>query len=319
MSTAVARPTAQLHHQQQQQQQQQTLMTKYRKLEKIGEGTYGKVYLALNQETGEKVALKKMVFETEDEGIPSTALREVALLKELSGHPNVVALLEVGYVKKTLLLVFPFVDNDLKRHMDTIGITPRDTKNFMWQLLSGVLFCHQRRVLHRDLKPQNILISKEGQVQLADFGLGRAFSVPINQYTHEVVTLWYRAPEILLGQADYSMPIDVWSLGCIFAEMLCLKPLFPGDSEIDQLFRIFRMLGTPTNEIWPGFQQLPHYQPMFPPYPITQLRTHYAPLEKEDVVAFDLLEQMLIYHPPQRITIKAAMKAAYFDDLEDTS
>ena len=118
-----------------------------------------------------------------------------------------------------------------------------------------MLFCHQRRVLHRDLKPQNLLIDKSGAIKLADFGLARAFGIPVRVYTHEVVTLWYRAPEILLGSNKYSCPVDIWSIGCIFAEMANKRPLFQGDSEIDQLFRIFRVLRTPNEEIWPGINR----------------------------------------------------------------
>jgi len=276
----------------------------------------GKVYLAENRETGEKVALKKMTFDTEDEGIPSTALREVSLLKELSGHPNVVALLEVIYLKKTLYLVFPFLETDLKHFMDTRGVTPLEAKKFTWQLLNGVHFCHKRRILHRDLKPQNILLSKDGVVQLADFGLGRAVSLPLRQYTNEVVTLWYRAPEILLGQESYSTPIDLWSIGCIFCEMLTRKPLFPGDSEIDQLFRIFRTLGTPTDEMWPGVRQLPNFLPIFPTYREQPLRSHFPEIAGQESVAFALLEEMLIFNPARRISVKAALNHVCFLNLE---
>ncbi len=243
-------------------------------------------------------------------------MREVSLLKELSGHPNVVALLEVIYLKKTLYLVFPFLKTDLKQHMDSIGVSPLDAKKFTWQLLNGVHFCHKRRVLHRDLKPQNILISKDGVVQLADFGLGRAVSLPLRQYTNEVVTLWYRAPEILLGQESYSTPIDLWSIGCIFCEMLTKKPLFPGDSEIDQLFRIFRTLGTPTDDMWPGVRQLPNFHPIFPSYREQQLRSHFPDVAEQESVAFDLLEEMLIFNPARRISVKAALAHVYFENLD---
>merc|ERR1712107_679277 len=128
-------------------------------------------------------------------------------------------------------------------------------KSYTYQILQAMLFCHQRRVLHRDLKPQNLLIDQNGAIKLADFGLARAFGVPVRVYTHEVVTLWYRAPEILLGCAKYSTPIDIWSLGSIVADMIGGKPLFQGDSEIDQLFKTFRILGTPNEQSWPGVTQ----------------------------------------------------------------
>lgn len=143
-----------------------------------------------------------------------------------------------------LYLVFEFLDQDLKKYMDSVG-GPLDRmliKSYMYQLLEAMLFCHQRRVFHRDLKPQNLLIDKDGVLKVADFGLARAFGVPITTYTHEVLTLWYRAPEILLGGKHYSPAVDMWSIGCIFAELCNRQALFPGDSEIDQLFKIFRFV-----------------------------------------------------------------------------
>jgi serine/threonine protein kinase len=134
----------------------------------------------------------------------------------------------------------------------------------MYQLLLSIFFCHSHRVLHRDLKPQNLLIDRKGALKLADFGLGRAFGIPLRTYTHEVVTLWYRPPEILLGSKMYACPVDMWAVGCIFAELVTRRPLFPGDSEIDELFKIFRVLGTPTEETWPNVVNLPDYKPSFP-------------------------------------------------------
>ena len=195
-------------------------MERYQKMEKIGEGTYGVVYKAKDRVTGEIIALKKIRLEAEDEGIPSTAIREISLLKELQ-HPNIVRLYDVVHTERKLTLVFEFLDQDLKKYLDVCdsGLGLPILKSFLFQLLTGVAYCHHHRVLHRDLKPPNLLINREGQLKLADFGLARAFGIPVRSYTHEVVTLWYRAPDVLLGSRKYSTPVDIWSVGCIFAEM----------------------------------------------------------------------------------------------------
>ncbi|KAF9358648.1 Cyclin-dependent kinase 3, partial [Mortierella sp. NVP85] len=206
----------------------------YQKMEKIGEGTYGVVYKAYQSGTDKAVALKKIRLENADEGVPSTAIREISLLKELK-HINVVQLLDIIHDETKLYLVFEFLELDLKKYVDRVhtttgggaGLPIHQVKELLFQLLQGVEFCHGRRILHRDLKPQNLLIDDKQTLKLADFGLARAFGIPLRTYTHEVVTLWYRAPEILLGSRHYSTAVDMWSVGCIFAEMVTRKALFP--------------------------------------------------------------------------------------------
>lgn len=285
----------------------------YLKIDKIGEGTYGVVYKARNRSTGRLVALKKIRLETEAEGVPSTAIREISLLKELE-HPNVVSLIDVIHTNRKLYLVFEFIDMDLRKYMDsTAEQMPLElVKNYIWQLLRGVAYCHSHRVLHRDLKPQNLLVDRNGGIKLADFGLARAFGVPVRMYTHEVITLYYRPPEILLGAKYYSTAIDVWSLGCIFAEMLTKKPLLPGDSEIDQLYKIFQLLGTPSDSEWTGYSALPDYQTCFP---IWKKKDLGEPLGlSSDNEAVQLLEKMLIYDPAKRIAAKKAMQSLFFEN-----
>eukprot|EP01125_Pyxidicula_operculata_P014967 TRINITY_DN5052_c0_g1_i3.p1 TRINITY_DN5052_c0_g1~~TRINITY_DN5052_c0_g1_i3.p1 ORF type:complete len:296 (+),score=58.76 TRINITY_DN5052_c0_g1_i3:15-902(+) len=287
-------------------------MDKYEKLQKIGEGTYGVVYKAKDKFTNRFVALKKIRLEHEDEGVPSTAIREISILKELT-HPNVVNLLDVCNFDNKLYLVFEFLDQDLKKYMDSVPMLDAElVKSYTHQLLTGLLFCHQRRILHRDLKPQNLLIDKKGTLKLADFGLARAFCVPVRPYTHEVITLWYRAPEILLGSQAYSTPVDIWSAGCIMAEMITKRPLFPGDSEIDQLFKIFRILGTPTEDTWKGVTSFPDYKPTFPQWKRQELASVVPNAEPE---ALDLLASMLAYEPHRRISAKEALQLSYFKGL----
>ncbi|EEF42298.1 CDK, putative [Ricinus communis] len=312
-------------------------MEKYEKLEKVGEGTYGKVYKAKDRVTGQIVALKKTRLEMDEEGIPPTALREVSLLQMLSQSLYVVRLLSVEHVdvnsaddnninkenaisKSNLYLVFEYLDTDLKKFIDSHRKGPKPTplapgliQSFLFQLCKGVAHCHSHGVLHRDLKPQNLLLDQEkGILKIADLGLGRAFTVPLKSYTHEIVTLWYRAPEVLLGSTHYSTAVDMWSVGCIFAEMARRQALFPGDSEFQQLLHIFRLLGTPTEKQWPGVTSFRdwHVYPQWEPQNLARAVSSLGP----DGV--DLLSEMLKYDPAERISAKAAMDHPYFDSLD---
>ena len=185
----------------------------------------------------------------------------------------------------------------------------------LFQLLAGVAFCHDRRVLHRDLKPQNLLVNKDGELKLADFGLARAFGIPVRSYTHEVVTLWYRAPDVLMGSRKYSTPVDIWSVGCIFGEMSAGRPLFPGTSDQDQLQRIFKVLGSPNEVEWPSVVDLPEYKPEWSANPHPKLCLDVL-TPKLDPNGLALLTEMLQYDPAKRCTAKNAMKHPYFDDLD---
>lgn len=289
-------------------------MNKYQPLEKIGQGTYGVVYKAKDKKTGELLALKKIRLEAEDEGIPSTAIREISLLKQLQ-HENIVRLYDVVHTERKLTLVFEFLDQDLKKYLDACGdkgIEPFTIKSFLFQLLRGVDYCHEHRVLHRDLKPQNLLINMEGDLKLADFGLARAFGIPVRSFTHEVVTLWYRAPDVLMGSRNYSTPIDIWSVGCIFAEMVNGKPLFPGTTDNDQLWKIFQLLGSPDPRAWPSVVKLPEYKTNMGDF-VAQPWIKICP--RLDKLGIDLLSRMLVYDPDKRVTAADAMKHPYFDDL----
>ena len=140
-------------------------------------------------------------------------------------------------------------------------------KSFMYQIFDGVAYCHSKKIIHRDLKPQNLLIEKSGKVKIADFGLARSFSIPIRAYTKEVLTLWYRAPELLLGNSEYSISVDIWSIGCIFAEMYLKRPLFQGESEMEQWTKINEILGSPTPDSWPDIVKMPGYNGINLGYP----------------------------------------------------
>uniref|UniRef100_A0A6B2LBW3 cyclin-dependent kinase n=1 Tax=Arcella intermedia TaxID=1963864 RepID=A0A6B2LBW3_9EUKA len=292
-------------------------MEKYKRTKKLGEGTYGVVYKAENIFTGEEVALKAIRLESEEEGVPCTAIREISLLKELD-HPNVVRLIEIIHDVDKLTLVFEFCDQDLKQHLDAhFGILDNTKiKFFLYQLLKGVEYCHKRRVLHRDLKPQNLLISKkDNTLKLADFGLARAFTVPVRNYSPEVVTLWYRAPEVLMGFKNYSTPIDMWSIGCIFAEMKNGKPLFTGKTTEQQLQSIFKGLGTPSVEDYPKIVELPGWSEDFPQYPGKSLQILVPGLDED---GYDLLGKLLQYDPAKRPSATEAINHPYLATVKST-
>lgn len=290
-------------------------MEKYRVTKKLGEGTYGVVRKAINKETDEAVALKNIRLESEDEGIPCTAIREIALLKELE-HPNIVKLLEIVHDIDKLTLVFEFCNQDLKKYIDDhFGIIPTaKMKSFLYQLLKGMTYCHSKRVLHRDLKPQNLLISADGSLKIADFGLARAFSVPVRNYSHEVVTLWYRAPEVLMGYQHYSTPIDMWSVGCIFAEMKNGKPLFSGKSSSDQLQKIFKSLGTVTPKVFPKVVDLPEWKNVDSDYEGKPIKELVMGLDDNGC---ELLSAFLHYDPSKRITAAQAQKHPYLKECHE--
>lgn len=286
----------------------------FTQLEKLGEGTYATVYKGRNRQTGQLVALKEIHLDSE-EGTPSTAIREISLMKELK-HPNIVDLYDVIHTENKLMLVFEYMDKDLKKYMDSRGdrgaLDPPTIRSFMFQLLLGIAFCHENRVLHRDLKPQNLLINSKGQLKLADFGLARAFGIPVNTFSNEVVTLWYRAPDVLLGSRQYNTSIDIWSAGCIMAEMYTGRPIFPGTTNEDQLLRIYRLMGSPSERTWPGISQLEHHKPTPQVYATQDLRLI---LSKIDAVGYDLLVKMLVMRPEGRIGAAEALSHPWFRDL----
>lgn len=277
----------------------------YVKLDKLGEGTYATVYKGRSKLTENLVALKEIRLEHE-EGAPCTAIREVSLLRDLK-HANVVTLHDIVHTPQCLTLVFEYLDRDLKQYLDDCGsvISMHNVK-----LLRGLAFCHRHKVLHRDLKPQNLLLSRRGDLKLADFGLARAKSIPTKTYSNEVVTLWYRPPDILLGSTEYSTQIDMWGVGCIFSEMVTGRPLFPGSTVEEQLHFIFRLLGTPTEETWPGIGANAEFRAhKYPPYPPEGL-LHHAPRLDHD--GADLLGQLLQFEGRRRLPAAEAMAHPFF-------
>lgn len=293
----------------------------FEKLSTIGRGSYGVVYKVRRKVSGDVLALKRVKLHRNtngfEDGVPSSSLREIAALKSLK-HPNILQLHEIIHTGANLYLLFEHLDQDLKRTLDESqsGLGLKVAKSYMWQLLKAIAFCHSRRILHRDLKLQNLLVNKDGTIKLADFGLARSMALPPRNCTKEVVTLWYRAPELLLGSNIYGPAVDIWSLGGICYEMITKKVLFPGDSEIDQLFKIFQVLGTPTETQWGEITKLPYYKSNFPRWPATEFEKllNIGQVNSCSEIA-DFLRTMLIYDPALRISAQEAMKHNFFDDL----
>ncbi|NWU72464.1 CDKL1 protein, partial [Pterocles burchelli] len=219
-------------------------MERYEKLGKVGEGAYGVVFKCRNKDTGQIVAIKKFLESEEDPVIRKIALREIRMLKQLK-HPNLVNLLEVFRRKRRLHLVFEYCDHTVLHELDKHprGVPEHLVKSITWQTLQAVNFCHKHNCIHRDVKPENILITKHSVVKLCDFGFARLLTGPSDYYTDYVATRWYRSPELLVGDTQYGPPVDVWAIGCVFAELLSGLPLWPGKSDVDQLYLIRRTLG----------------------------------------------------------------------------
>jgi len=279
------------------------------------------VYKARNKETNEVVALKRVRMDNEKEGFPITAIREIKILKVLN-HKNIVRLKEIvtseaseyNHGKGSIYMVMEFSDHDLTGLVDGgQRFTPPQIKCYMKQLLEGLMYCHKNKILHRDIKGSNLLINNQGQLQLADFGLARPFETDQHrQYTNRVITLWYRPPELLLGANVYGPSIDMWSTGCIFAELLLRRPILPGRNEYEQISLIFKMLGTPNDKTWPKVSSYPYYEMVTQQDPRAYQSRFKEKFSGLDPKAQDLLSKLLAMDPSQRISAKDALDHDYF-------
>ncbi|XP_057496087.1 probable serine/threonine-protein kinase At1g54610 isoform X1 [Actinidia eriantha] len=283
----------------------------YDKLAKVGQGTYSNVYKARDRDTGKIVALKKVRFDTSEPESVKFMAREIIMLQRLD-HPNIIQLegLATSRMQYSLYLVFDFMQSDLMRVISRQEgrLTEPQVKCYMQQLLSGLQHCHERGILHRDIKGSNLLIDKNGMLKIADFGLANIFQPRQKRpLTSRVVTLWYRAPELLLGSTDYGVGIDLWSAGCLLAEMFVGRPIMPGRTEVEQLHRIFKLCGSPTEDYWKRmkppttFRPPQQYKPSFQEY-FTNLPSS----------SFSLLTTLLALEPAYRGTAASALQNEFF-------
>ena len=288
----------------------------FEKLQRCGAGTYGTVYKARDKETGEIVALKKLRMSNDisKEGFPITSIREIKILKSIN-HVNIVRLKDVvvGSKPDSIFLAFEYCDHDLASLMDHMKrpFSESELKCLLLQLLRSVAHLHARFVLHRDLKLSNLLMTKGGVLKLADFGLARLFGYPLQTYTPKVVTLWYRAPEILLGVEKYHAAADCWAVGCIFGELLRHRPLLPGATELEQIEKIYALLGAPNDKIWPEYSKLPMVAslPFASKYKYNGLSSEFPSLS---AAGMHLLKGLLCYDPAKRLTAQQALDHPYF-------
>ncbi|GMR42520.1 hypothetical protein PMAYCL1PPCAC_12715 [Pristionchus mayeri] len=303
---------------------------KYEIVYQVGEGTYGQVYKAKDQATGVLVALKKVRLEHEREGFPITAVREIKILRELN-HKNVVKLLDIVTDKQTasdmrhdkgsFYLVFEYVDHDLMGLLESklIDFSDIQIASLFKQILQGLEYCHRIKFLHRDIKCSNILLNNKGEIKLADFGLARKQLGGEGErpYTNRVITLWYRPPELLLGEEHYGPAVDVWSAGCILGELYTKKPLFQGGQEGQQLLIISQVCGTPCPEVWPGVQQLPLYDTLIPRKKFTRSFEGYRGAVPP--LPFDLLQKLLVLDPKNRLSCTEALAHDWLRGVDTTT
>ncbi|XP_065592520.1 cyclin-dependent kinase-like 2 isoform X2 [Cyrtonyx montezumae] len=288
-------------------------MEKYQVLSLIGKGSYGVVSRCRNKESGQVVAVKKFLESEDDAAVRKIAVREIKLLKQLR-HENLVNLLEVYKKKKRWYLVFEFVDHTVLDDLEASpnGLDYSRVRKYLFQILRGMAFCHSHNIIHRDIKPENILVSQSGVVKLCDFGFARTLAASGETYTDYVATRWYRAPELLVGDTKYGRAVDVWAIGCLVTEMLTGEPLFPGDSDIDQLYHITKCLGN----LIPRHQELFCKNPLFAGMRLPEVKEAESldrRYPKLSASVLDLAKKCLQIDPDKRPSCAELLQSDFFN------
>ncbi|KAG6796055.1 cyclin-dependent kinase 20 isoform X1 [Apis mellifera caucasica] len=279
---------------------------------KIGKGAQGIVLKAHDLETEKNVALKKLFLKNIDNGISTSIIREIKILQQLK-HLNIIELLDAFPAGLDFIMVFEYMPTGLWEIIkdNDILLTPVQIKIYIKMILEGIAYIHEKNIIHRDLKPANLLINEKGILKIADFGLGRLLWKNVTKpYSHQIATRWYRAPELLYGARYYTSAIDMWSIGCIFGELLNKSPLFPGETDIEQLAIVLKYLGSPTSETWPDLSILPDYNKITFPY--HKGITWEKIIEDSEPEAIDLISKILIYNSSKRLSASEALQHIYF-------
>eukprot|EP00759_Apiculatamorpha_spiralis_P003986 PhF_6_TR12262/c0_g1_i1/m.19431 len=300
----------------------------YEKHERLGEGVFGVVYKGVSKETGDVVALKRIRLDSE-EGVPQSVFREISVLIDMD-HDNIVKLHKVFHMQSTVVLALEYCDTDVAKYLSACcgRLSPKLIQHIIRQLLLSIEYIHRHNIIHRDLKPHNLLLKSNLDLKLADFGLARMMSIPTKTYTSQVVTLWYRAPDVLLGSSDYGTAVDIWSVGIIFLELVLGEPPFQGTTETQLLLQMFRFFGTPSPDptSWPSMHTYPQSPIHFSKPELTDIRFNQdlpalltpCAMEKLGEEGVQLVLELLKFEPSHRITAAQALEHPYFRVQHDS-
>lgn len=284
----------------------------YTKTHKLGEGTYGAVFRAIDKSNNEVVVLKVIKMDQEEDGVPANSLREVSILKNLN-HANIVSLRKAFCENGMLIMAMEFMDRDLRTYLSCRKLnSPALLQSYAFQLICAVNYLHNNGYVHCDIKPSNILINAAGLLKLSDFGRAHQYSYPLKKEPSHFQTSWYLAPELLLDTQYYGMEVDMWAAGCVIAEMARGSVMFAGDSPVDQLILICKALGTPTPDEWPEFNQLLGTLMVLPPQPKPPFEELFPGVDPNLI---DLISNILVMNPSKRFTAREALRHPYFKGI----